>query len=792
MRKYFFMIFATFFAGNLWAACQPTTNQLTKKSGPYHNEYLYKDTTERETRRAGGTGEAYLCGYVDRGGCEVGERFAFEGAAVGNTDHTGLTVYTCDGGGENYYWTAVPVEEKCYSDELVNGESVGEMTLYKVGYKYCEQVVYLKDVISEIVDNAIRSNNDTLLEQFWEELNTKIGDVYNSQEFKTAVVNVVNGMDKSLSEDNLNTIIVLISKGIQDSGFAEQIGDIQSDIEGIKNRLSNIEGRVTELKDGLKNTADSLFTLAVQHKADVTEIKAEFKNVWDTLNESMSDDEIEKFVSEKITALETELMVLIKAQGGNLDNFKKDVKKIEDELRSTLNKYGIQIANLDSRITGLEGRMDVAEDNIERLREGLNQAVTKIHELAAEYGVSLIKTEAEFNKVWAELGNKMNKDDVEELVKTYIINSEQIIMQEIQNTNFDLDEFKKKVADIEKDLRDKLEKHGIEIAELETRIAVLENRVDTIEGSVKELKTDLKNTANNLLVLATKYEVKVTEIKAEFEKVWEQLNDTMTKQDIEKFVNEKIAELEDKLMSLIEAQGKDLDNFKKEVKDIEDKLKDRLDKIDIRLNGLESRITALEAAKTEIMSKLENLAVTDASLQSAIEALKADLANKVTMEQVLSTVAAELANANLNENQKNQVIAIIMQYTESLSAGQRQQVEIMIQEKIGTRFDELGAANQLQDAQRVSQDKVNSAMSVLNAFAAGQDASVWRNADGKFNTARLASDATAGVILGTAGGLISNKIIKKNQIKKGFEGIGCYVGGQVVADYGDEFTVGMM
>ena len=83
-------------------------------------------------------------------------------------------------------------------------------------------------------------------------------------------------------------------------------------------------------------------------------------------------------------------------------------------------------------------------------------------------------------------------------------------------------------------------------------------------------------------------------------------------------------------------------------------------------------------------------------------------------------------------------------------------------------------------------------MSVLNAFAAGQDASVWRNADGKFNTARLASDATAGVILGTAGGLISNKLIKKNQVKKGFEGIGCYVGGQAVAEFGDEFTVGIM
>ena len=672
MRKYFFMIFATFFAGNLWAACQPTTNQLTKKSGAYHNEYLYKDTAERETRRVGGTGKAYLCGYEDRGGCQLGEKFAFEGAAVGNTDYTGLTVYTCAGGDENYYWTAVPVEEKCYSDEPVNGESVGEMTLYKVGYKYCEQVVYLKDVINGIVDNAIRSNNDTLLGQFWEELKTKIGDVYNSQEFKTAVVNVVNGMDKPLSDANVNTIIEMINKGIKDSGFAEEIGNIKTDIEGIKKRLSSLEGDVTELKTGLEKNTKDILNVAVQHEADVTEIKAEFEKVWEKLNAKMTKQDIGNFVTEKITELKTDLMAQINAQGGDLDNFKKDVKKIEDELRSTLSNYGIQIANLDSRITGLE------------------------------------------------------------------------------------------------------------------------TRVGAIEGDVTKLKTDLEKNTKDILNVAVQHEADVTEIKAEFEKVWEKLNAKMTKEEIENFVNGQIAVLEGEIMQEIQKTNGNLEAFKKEVEKIEKVLQSQLDAFGVELTSLDKRIKALENAKAEIMSKLEILASTDTNLQSAINDLNEALENKVTMEQVLSTVATELANANLNENQKDQVIAIITQHTESLSDGQRRQVEIMIQEKIGKKFDELGAANQLQDAQRVSQDRVNSAMSVLNAFAAGQDASVWRNADGKFNTARLTSDATAGVILGTAGGLISNKIIKKNQIKKGFEGIGCYVGGQVVADYGDEFTVGMM
>ena len=72
-----------------------------------------------------------------------------------------------------------------------------------------------------------------------------------------------------------------------------------------------------------------------------------------------------------------------------------------------------------------------------------------------------------------------------------------------------------------------------------------------------------------------------------------------------------------------------------------------------------------------------------------------------------------------------------------------------------------------------------------------QKLSVWRDADGNFNTARLASDSIAGVVLGTAGGVITSKIVKKNQIKNGFEELKCTIGGQVVATYGDEFTVGV-
>lgn len=79
----------------------------------------------------------------------------------------------------------------------------------------------------------------------------------------------------------------------------------------------------------------------------------------------------------------------------------------------------------------------------------------------------------------------------------------------------------------------------------------------------------------------------------------------------------------------------------------------------------------------------------------------------------------------------------------------------------------------------------------LDSVVANFDRSEWRDIDGNFNTARLASDSVAAVVLGTAGGLISSKVIKKKQVENGFEDIKCTIGNQEVADWGDEFQVGI-
>ena len=79
----------------------------------------------------------------------------------------------------------------------------------------------------------------------------------------------------------------------------------------------------------------------------------------------------------------------------------------------------------------------------------------------------------------------------------------------------------------------------------------------------------------------------------------------------------------------------------------------------------------------------------------------------------------------------------------------------------------------------------------MKSLLKGLKTSVWKDKDGNFNKHRLLSDSIAGVVLGTAGGLITSTVMKKVQVKNGYEDIQCTINGQSVASYGDEFSVGI-
>ncbi len=104
----------------------------------------------------------------------------------------------------------------------------------------------------------------------------------------------------------------------------------------------------------------------------------------------------------------------------------------------------------------------------------------------------------------------------------------------------------------------------------------------------------------------------------------------------------------------------------------------------------------------------------------------------------------------------------------------------------------VGAAETtITQQQNAARERIEGAVSKLDEIASGLKLTVWRNEEGKFNTSRLLSDSIAGVVLGTAGGLITSHVVKKNNIENGFEDIQCTVGGQVVAGWGDQFRVGI-
>ncbi len=98
----------------------------------------------------------------------------------------------------------------------------------------------------------------------------------------------------------------------------------------------------------------------------------------------------------------------------------------------------------------------------------------------------------------------------------------------------------------------------------------------------------------------------------------------------------------------------------------------------------------------------------------------------------------------------------------------------------------------VQNENRLARENIIAAHGQLEKIASGfGEASKWKTAEGNFNTARLMTDLSAGVVLGTVGGVVTSVLVKKKQVEEGFEDLKCTIGGQVVGNWGDEFRVGL-
>ena len=106
-----------------------------------------------------------------------------------------------------------------------------------------------------------------------------------------------------------------------------------------------------------------------------------------------------------------------------------------------------------------------------------------------------------------------------------------------------------------------------------------------------------------------------------------------------------------------------------------------------------------------------------------------------------------------NNSQISAQITAILQYCDDIHRTELQfnsmynQLQILI--------NNANDAAELNQRQTSSRRNIERAMSDIDSIRSTLDQSKWKNADGGFNTSRLLSDSIAGVVLGTAGGLIT-------------------------------------
>ncbi len=256
-------------------------------------------------------------------------------------------------------------------------------------------------------------------------------------------------------------------------------------------------------------------------------------------------------------------------------------------------------------------------------------------------------------------------------------------------------------------------------------------------------------------------------------------------------LEERIAQCttQEQVAALINQALKDAELSDAQCSQVQSMISDYAKRVNQQFMVIENSIAGLAAELAVQKQQIMETANRIEQLGGQYTVLAAQVRTKVNAKQVIELIGQH--TQTFSDGQVKQLYAILDEYTKKLSDGQRNEVAGLIAQYVDPKFERVDARIDLEAKRRVAMDKVTSAMSVLNAFASGADVSVWKNQDGKFNTARLASDATAGVVLGTVGGLVSNKIVKKNQLKRGFEDVNCSVGGQIVADWADEFTVGV-
>ena len=598
--------------------------------------------------------------------------------------------------------------------------------------------------------NNLRNNSQ---DRKIKNLGDKLADMEKEQLTESDVERLIEEelKEANLSKNQLKTVrteIDAATRGlnIKLSKLTKRVDELEREVDDIKTELT--KQKVTVWFDRIKNN----FINGVQD-AKIKALGNKIDNLKKDIKERPTEDEVMDMIQSAIGEAElndTQLAQVKNMINSEIESLGGDVQK----LKRRVNSFEIKLAFFKGKLMWQDIRNNLQDLKIEKINKNIKKLKSEVDEKTTEEEVmDLIEDALED----AELSDAQTKQ-VEEMIRA----SAKKANARMDKIDDRISKLTQRIRKVEWDVFKLKVRLGALNTELDTKYALLKAKDKRLDKSIGKLKKDIKD-------------------------IEEKLDDKVSKDQahdmIQKAVDDAVVELGSELSAEIQNE------FSEIVAQLNVFIGEFVGEIENRLAKVEADVAALQAENEKLLNKIAALQSLSTTQRNQIAALRQEVSKKTTVQEVIQLILDN--TKNLTDGQKNEVVALIVEYTQYLSAGQKMEVEAMIRLYVDPKFQKIDRDMEKMRQQQVARDKINSAMSVLNSFAASAKVSVWKNAEGKFNTARLASDATAGVVLGTAGGLISNHLIKKNQINKGMEDIQCTVGGQVVAGYGDEFMVGM-
>ena len=451
---------------------------LTSQTGPGHDEYLYKNTREREKRYNNKKGDAFICGYENEyDGCPVGETMRLKNAAVGDAYPSNDAVFICSGGGDNYYWKTIIVESECTFSQPVEKTYDNELRLYKVGDRYCEKVsdiqttIFLNDAerFLDELDRQLRPQNinlDINLSGYTANSGISGSDLFNKikveierQEFSQAEKDfIINAINDSANKTNVN------------------IDELESQLAGLQWNLTQTQAQLvlTQL-------------IAKANQTNIAELKSQLESLRTQVNDNMTQEQVMELVVEKLGTRQF--------NSGEIQTIQTMLSDVVAGLGFTDQRLQSQIDNLTSRVTDLE--TDVIDLNTENAK--LKQLIIELKQTAGGQEAQINEL---FNKLDEVTSTAEFANRVQELIDDSNLNEQQVetvkiiidsAMNDLRFTDerlqYQIDNLTSRVTDLETDMG----QTKTELVKLKGYFAELKSLTGAQTQQIQQLLTELDN-----------------------------------------------------------------------------------------------------------------------------------------------------------------------------------------------------------------------------------------------------------------------------------------------------------